>query len=106
VLSALVRDDFLRFFAEFIEPEVLLVISSHLHAVDQLCHELSHCLGLADCDSDGVLVEQFDVESHHSLLFEQFAVDLVVGTPVSLHELALEQEDVVVGRFVGVGGQA
>ena len=106
MLPALERDDLLRLLGELVQPEVLLVLAAHLHTLYQQGHQLRHRLRLGYGDQDLGLFQQLDLESNAPPLREDLAEVLVVGDPVALHELTLEQEHAFGGLLVGVGGEA
>ncbi len=74
--------------------------------MDKQNHEFGHCLGLRDENWNSLFIEELDLESDLSFLFEQLAEKFVCGDPVSFDKLVLQNDYVFSSRFVGIGGQA
>lgn len=90
MLTALERDYLMSLSVVFVEPEVLLVFATHLHAIYQQGHQLGHGLRLRHGDQDLGLFKQLDLKGHAASFLEDLTEIFVVGDPVSFNELILK----------------
>jgi hypothetical protein len=106
MLSTLIRNDVLGLFAQFVQPEVLLVLSWHFDSINQNHHQLRHSFRLPHRHSDGSLVQHLHIKGNLSFILKQFSIYLITRNPISLYKLTLKHNYIICCGVVGVGGEA